>query len=250
VTPAPDPTPSPTPLGTPYYQDADTTLYKGDCREVLAAIDLTADLMVTDPPYGQAYRSNRGQHAAIAGDDGSLAMSDWLPAALKRVRRGRHVYIFGARDTDITPDMNLCGMTELIWDKQIIGMGDLSMPWSESHEPILFGVQEISKANRAKNYGVGAARLRKGSVLSVQRSQSGQNKRHPTEKPVDLLRILIESSSTFGEVVLDPFAGSGSTLVAARMEGRRSVGVELDEGYCDLIATRLTASGLAQGVLL
>lgn len=224
----------------PFYSEGGITIYHGDCREILPSLDLTADLLVTDPPYGQAYRSNRGQHADIAGDDGTLPLSEWLPLALKRLRRGRHAYIFGARDTDITPDVHLCGMTELIWDKQIIGMGDLSLPWSESHEPILFGVQEISKANRAKNYGVGAARLRRGSVLHFQRSQSGQNKRHPTEKPVDLLRVLIESSSTFDEVVLDPFAGSGSTLEAARIEGRKAIGIEVDEGYCEIAAQRLS----------
>lgn len=235
-------------MAEPYYADDDCTLYLGDCRDVLPAL-ATVDLLVTDPPYGQAYKSNRGRHGAIVGDDGTLALKDWLPAALKVLRRGRHAYIFGARPEDISSEWSLCGMTELIWDKEVVGMGDLSLPWSRSHEPILFGVQEISKANREKNYGIGAARLRKGSVLRSQRSQSGQNELHPTPKPVDLLRVLIESSSTFDEVVLDPFAGSGSTLVAARLEGRKAVGIEKYEPYCELIAARLTGARTHQGVL-
>lgn len=228
----------------PYYADDLVTLYHGDCREILPLIDV-CDLLVADPPYGKDFQSGRGDHERIAGDDGSLPLSAWLPLALKRIRRGRHAYIFGAKPSDIDADTALCGFMELVWDKTVIGMGDLSSPWGPGHESILFGVQEISKANRAKGYGVQAARLRKGTVLRVQRRQSGQTLRHPTEKPVELLRILIESSSTFGEVVLDPFAGVGSTLVAAVVEGRRAVGIELKECHCESAARRLSQGNLS-----
>ena len=233
---------------TPYYNEDGITIYHGDCREILPELDLAAaDLLVTDPPYGVAWRSGKGNHEMMAGDNGSLSLADWLPSALRALRRGRHAYIFGVRPAAISPDLNLCGLLELIWDKEIMGLGDLSLPWGPQHEPILFGVQEISRANRAKGYGMGAARLRKGSVLRVQNLRSGQTLRHPTEKPVGLLRILIESSSTFGEIVLDPFMGSGSTLEAARLEGRCAIGIEIEESYCEIVAERLTQ--VAQGVL-
>ena len=232
----------------PYYDEGGITIYHGDCREVLPTLEI-ADLLVTDPPYGIGYQSGRGDHDKIAGDDGSLAPVDWLSLALKHLRRGRHAYVFGMAANEVTPEMHLCGLTEIIWDKGIIGMGDLSLPWGASHERILFGVQEISKANRAKNYGAQAARLRRGTILSVQRTQSGQTLRHPTEKPVTLLRILIESSSTFDEVVLDPFMGVGSTLLAARLEGRRAIGIETDERYCEVAAQRLTVDVVTQEVL-
>ena len=151
--------------------------------------------------------------------------------------------MFGLSGCEVV-DFALCGAVELVWDKVVFGSGDLSCPWGPAHERILFAVHETSRANRAKGYGVGAARLRKGSVLSFRRGISGQTLRHPTEKPVDLLRVLIESSSTFGEVVLDPFAGSGSVLEAAVLEGRRAVGVELSEQYCEVSAERLSSIGL------
>lgn len=225
---------------SPYYEDEDVVLYHGDCRVILPCLGI-ADLLLTDPPYGVAYKSNRGQHDEMAGDDGSLTLADWLPLALKQLRPWRHAYIFGTTQADVSPELPLGGMTDLVWDKEILGMGDLSSPWGPAHEALLFGVYVPSKAGRTRGDGVGAARLRKGSILRCQRSNSGQNKRHPTEKPVDILRVLIESSSTFGDTVLDCFAGSGSTLVAAVLEGRKAIGIELDEQYCEVIADRLGA---------
>jgi site-specific DNA-methyltransferase (adenine-specific) len=224
----------------PYFEDETVTLYHGDCLEVLPT--LAADsvhVIVTDPPYGQDYLSNRGgEHQRIAGDDGSLNVPLALTKACRVLRRGRHAYVFGP--ASLVDGAPLAAAVELIWDKQIVGMGDLSQPWSRSHEPITFAVYEPSKANRDKGYGGLAARLRQGSVLRVARTNGANTKRHPTEKPVQLLRQLIESSSVWDEVVLDPFVGVGSTLVAARLEGRRSIGIEIDERYCEIAATRLT----------
>lgn len=229
----------------PYFEQDGIVIYHGDCREVLPSIARdAADLIVTDPPYGQKYESNRGaDRGAIVGDDGSLDVPATLTLACRTLKRGRHAYIFGPIDLSATP---LTAAVQLIWDKQIVGMGDLALPWSESHELITFAVYELSAANRAKGYGRLAARMRQGSVIRCQRIQSEQTK-HPTQKPVPLLRQLIESSSVMGEVVLDPFMGSGSTLVAATLEGRRSIGIEVEERWCEVAARRLSkeASGEA-----
>lgn len=223
---------------TPYYQKNEITLYYGDCRDV----EVACDLIVTDPPYGQEFVSGRsnGKWGMLIGDDKPETIEDCLAHALKGLRRGRHVYIFpGQLDLSKLP---LCGITELVWDKAVIGMGDLSSPWGPQHENIIFATYEISKANREKGYGNLSARLRKGSVLRNLRPQSGAVKHHPTEKPVDILRQLIESSSVMGETVYDPFAGSGSTLIAAALEGRQAVGCEIDERYCEAAARRFEAT--------
>lgn len=224
---------------TPYYEDENAALYHGDSREVLAALRLDVSLIVTDPPYGVAYKSNRGHdHAAIQGDDGSLDVPAVLAQACKHLRRGRHAYVFGPAHLVAAP---LTAAVELVWDKGIVGMGDLSQPWGVSHEPITFAVYEPSKANRDKGYGNLSARIRQGSVLRVERTNGAATTRHPTEKPVALLRRLIESSSVMGETVLDPFVGVGSTLVAAAMEGRKGIGIEIDERYCEAAAARLVS---------
>lgn len=223
----------------PYYDDGTVTIYHGDCRDILPTLTEPIDLLLTDPPYGVDYQSNRGHgHGRIAGDDGSLDVPAVLAQVCRLLRRHRHAYVFGPIDLADTP---FTTAVELVWDKDVVGMGDLSLPWSRSHEPITFATYEPSRANRAKGDGRLAARMRRGSVLRCQRTQGAATMRHPTEKPVLLLRQLIESSSCLGELVLDPFMGVGSTLVAAQLEGRRAIGIEVDERYCEAAASRVAS---------
>lgn len=225
----------------PIYQDEFATLYCGDALEVIESLP-TADLLVTDPPYGISYQSNKRsateQFSLLSGDSSVDIAEAVLSRVVPKIRRGRHLYVFGPF-SDVLSRLPVAAITELVWDKEIRGMGNLSLPWGVSHEPIFFGVYELSKANRDKGYGNQVARLRKNSVLRYQRIQADAVTRHPTEKPVPLLRDLIEASSASGEIVLDPFAGSGSTLVAATLEGRRSIGIEVDESYAQTAESRL-----------
>lgn len=225
----------------PYFSSPSVTLYHGDALDILPELPkASADLIVTDPPYGVRWQSHRRKapFSMMAGDNGELDVVDVLGWAIRALRPFRHVYVFGPADLSRLP---IGGSTALVWDKMNIGSGDLSSPWGPAHEAIQFGVFAPSKANRDRGDGVSAARLRKGSVLRIPRLNSGNVKLHPTEKPVALLRILIESSSTFDEVVLDPFAGSGSTLEAAATEGRKAIGIEINEAYCEVIARRIQA---------
>lgn len=220
-------------MARPYFSKFGVTLYHGDCADVV----VDADLMVTDPPYGQEFKSGKSDlWGPIIGDDDIAGTMERLQSCLKSLRRGRHVYIFGGKLP--LSQLPLCGFTEIVWDKAVIGMGDLTQPWGPQHELIAFATYELSKANREKGYGSLSARLRKGSVVRSLRPNSRAVKHHPTEKPIDILRQLIESSSVMGETVYDPFAGSGSTLIAANLEGRIAVGCEIEERYCETAAKR------------
>jgi len=232
----------------PYYQADMVTLYWGDCRTILPTLPHgSVDCIITDPPYGQDWQSGRRTNdlPKITGDDGGLDVPAALALALRALREARHLYVFGRYDLDALP---LGPAVELIWDKEIIGPGDLTLPWGPQHEPITFAAYISRPSGRARGDGRLVARLRRGSVIRCQRHQSGQledrHDPHPTEKPVDLLRQLIESSSLLGETILDPFAGSGSTLLAARIEGRQAIGIEIEERWCEATTKRL-----AQGIL-
>ncbi len=155
-------------LPIPYYQRGPITLYCGDCLD----LEVEHDLLVTDPPYGQKFESGKagGRWGKIVGDDDMDGTHARLAHVLKNLRRGRHAYIFG-HSLDLSK-LPLCGIAEIIWDKGVIGMGDLTQPWGPQHENITFAVYELSKANRAKGYGNLAARMRRGSVLRSMRAQS------------------------------------------------------------------------------
>ena len=222
----------------PYYERNGIQIWHADCREVLPTLAAgSVDLIVTDPPYGQGYESGwrADSFGPIAGDTNVDVALAGIRAALRCLRHHRHIYMFGRYDLSKLP---LTEAAELIWDKGLMGAGNLTSAWGTQHEYIQFTVYRPSAANRADGQGRLAARLRRGSVLRHPRANSGQV-RHPTEKPVPLLRELIESSSCFGEMVLDPFAGVGSTLVAAQLEGRRAIGIEIEERYCEIAARRL-----------
>jgi len=217
----------------PYFDDGLVTLYHGDCLEVSEW--LSADVLVTDPPYGMAYKSNMDKgsrtnwHDKIAGDDST----DLRDEALSMWGVDRASVVFGTwRVARPSQTKQL-----VIWDKSPCGfMGDTSMPFGPTHEDIyLFGKS-------------GWTGTREPSVINVPMLMSGDARRpdHPTPKPVALMEKLI--SKTVG-VVADPFAGSGATLVAARNLGRKVIGVELEEKYCELIANRLSQQAFDFGSL-
>lgn len=206
-----------------YYQDDAVTLLYGDCLE--ESDWLSADVLVTDPPYGIGYESNfnrdkrNGKTGRKVAQDETTASRDtvlsrWLP---------KPAIMFGRWDTE----RPLGTHTRLIWDKgNTVGMGNLSIPWGRSDEEIYI-------------IGSGFTGKREGSVVRVQMlmSQDANRPDHPTPKPIPLMERLIEKCPP--GLIADPFAGSGATLVAAKNLGRKAIGVELEEKYCEIIATRL-----------
>jgi len=225
-------------VGNLVYEDELAQVWHGDSRKIVPRLSTVADLIVTDPPYGVDYQSGRGQHQweKIKGDHSSDLASEVIGLSLGKLRRGRHIYTFGP---NVFNGHSVASPMQLVWDKGLFTMGNLEIPWGKSMEEVWFGVHEISKANREKGYGKGAARLRRGSVLRVQRIQSAAATKHPTEKPVPLLMEMIESSSLRGELVLDPFAGVASTGVAATLCGRRSISIEVESAYVETGVERL-----------
>lgn len=223
--------------GKPYFSNERVAIYQGDSTQLVSQWPRrTFDLLVTDPPYGVDFKSGFNNHSKIQNDTDRNKILQALKLVMTPVSEGAHAYIFGFSPEDFEPLTLFGASTQLIWDKGSIGMGDLSSIWGPAHEPIAFGTYYPYQSGKGK--GALSAKLRKGSVLRVPRKNSLQNIRHPTEKPVVLLSQLIESSSCVNDLVFDPFAGVGSTGVAALLLQRRCVLIELEEKYCEIAAKR------------
>lgn len=225
-------------MSTPYYQDETVTLYCGSALELHDW--LTADVLITDPPYGSQQLSpkngNRGGYGRrdlrapdsaisgrrfIAGDD-TTATRD---AALALWGPERPALVFG---TPRMPDPPGEWNDRLVWDKRRLGTN--GGPWRYRHESIYVRGTFIRTDDAAS------------SIIEAAVDRYEQAK-HIHAKPLALMLRLV-AAAPLG-VIADPFAGSGSTLAAAKQLGRQIIGVELDEAHCENAVQRL-----AQGALL
>lgn len=214
-------------MTAPYYQDELVTLYHGDCLEETAW--LAADVLVTDPPYGIDW-TTRGSYGpkgstspavkhAIRGDVGTHARD----AAITLWGNGPRIVFGSWRQPRPDPVDH-----RLIWHKAGSPPGPLRAAFMSQDEEIY-----ITGAGFLKTSPPLRSVIRTPEHRPTEVGRIG----HPTPKPVGLMEILIGTTSG---LVADPFAGSGATLLAARNLGRKVIGVELEECYCELIAKRLS----------
>jgi site-specific DNA-methyltransferase (adenine-specific) len=227
----------------PYFEDATTTLFNADFLKCPPAI---GDVFVTDPPYARSGGASTGWTAAgerammLGGADQFWVY--WFTDVARKLAQSCAKDACGF----VFTDYRTVGLVDrafaasgtgwvmsqcLVWDRDAIGLGS---PFRASHELIAFCRSEGFKWEGRKDIR---------NVLRY-RWPYGEHEHHPAEKPVSLLRYLVETVSAPGAVVLDPFAGSGSTLVAAKQAGRRAIGIEIEERHCGTAARRL-----AQNVL-
>ena len=208
----------------PYYSDDSVTIYHGDCREVLPTLG-DFDLILTDPPYGlnkswgasKAWQGNCGKGRLWNGTpewDKEAAELGFLPLA-------KNAIVWGGNYFAELPAKK----GWLVWDKQ--------------------AAMTQAQAELAWTNFVSTVRVFRLSPLSVfgKGHINGEIKEHPTQKPLALFRWCL-SFAPDAEVVVDPFAGSGTTGVACKLEGRKAVLIEISEEYCEKAADRLR-----QGVL-
>jgi len=198
--------------------------------------DKSVNLVLTDPPYGAGYISNRRKvrHEAIASDgtvDDAIALfNSVLLNLLPKLRDDAHVLVFCRWKEEhafrlALEAANLDVRSSVVWAKNLHGNGDLRGAFAPKHERVLHAAMPGAVMARREVDVIEAAKVSTG--------------RHPTEKPVDLLSTLIRATTAPGDLVVDPFAGVGSTLAAAIDTGRIGWGVELDEHYFVIGTERL-----------
>lgn len=217
---------------TPYYSADGITIYHGDCREIIPQLP-RADLLCTDPPYGiGADRNERGgkRHGKAKAPSKDYGVGDWDSASPPRwmieqaIAHADHAIVWGGNHLAIDRPASCW----LVWDKDNgdNGYADCELAWTTLPQ---------------------AVRMIRHRWMGMLQERGGIDKEprfHPTQKPLRVMRWSITQAPEECQTILDPWMGSGTTLRAAKDLGRRAVGIELSERYCEIAATRL-----AQGVL-
>lgn len=217
------------------------TLFCGDGREILPRLKhVEVDLYLTDPPYNVSYVGKTKDALTIENDqmkDGDFRkfLVDSFSAAHEIMKPGAVFYIWHA-------EINNAGYTFrgacndvgwkvrecLVWIKDVMVMSRQDYHWQ--HEPCLYGWKD-GAAHQWEND--------RKQTTTMFFKRPNKSTEHPTMKPVRMIKYQICNSSKVGQIVLDSFVGSGTTLVACRDTGRRGIGIELSEDYCHGIAKRL-----------
>jgi len=256
------------------YSLGNHKLICGDCTksDIMAKLmgDKVADLLLTDPPYGVDYHGKTKEHLTIdndkidSQDELSEFLCDFLSAADPFIKGGGVYYIFSAPGDNMRAFMEAIMSRyrirrTLVWVKNamVMGWGD----YMYRHEPIFYGWKE-----GAAHYWCGSRSqdtildkeidydaMSKADAVAMLKdildnnavpttalkfARPNASREHPTMKPIALLAYLIKNSSRTGEIVLDPFGGSGSTLLACEQTGRVCYTAEIDRHYCDVIRKR------------
>jgi site-specific DNA-methyltransferase (adenine-specific) len=204
-------------VGSPYYQDSHCTIYHGDCREVLPTLE-PVDLLCTDPPYGIGNRlvsGGGGKGWAAQHESGAEKWDVRPPKEMfqQLFALSKEQLIWGGNFFELPPcEKPLC------WDK-VRPNSKCAGHWEYAWTSL------TGKAELISHCGNG------GFILPVP-------KEHPTQKP---LKVMVWAISFFPNVatILDPFMGSGTTLRAAKDLGRKAIGIEIEERYCEIAAKRL-----------
>jgi len=219
---------------TPYYDEDGITIYHGDCREVLPTL-ASVRLVVTDPPYvfGIASTAQEGK-AGGWGDmmNSSIWYESWMSEAKRlTVNEQGAAWVFNSwRSFPVLAraaySVSWPIESLMVWDKEWIGPGG-PRGLRPSYELAALFVH-------------GGFAIKNRGLPDIWRSKwsSVKPNGHPAEKPLDLVAKIIRESG--GGSVLDPFLGSGTTLCAAKMQGCRAIGIEIEERYCEIAAKRLS----------
>lgn len=250
-------------MSEPYYADESVTLWHGKQEEILPALGVLADVCVTDPPYGET---------SLAWDRWPKGWPELVAAALPPVTS---LWCFGSMRMFLEQRDEFAGWRfaqDVIWEKPN-GSGASDGRFLRVHENITHWYrgrwddlprqsqrEHVYSADKSTRRPAGANSHRRPDRQTVyaddstrlvrsvmRRAQMRYQERHPTEKPTGILDPLIAYSCPPGGIVLDPFAGSGSTLDAARCSGRKAIGIEASEAYCEVIASRLAQGSLFGG---
>lgn len=226
-------------MSAPYYEDDLVTLYCGRWEDVLPTLDLSVDMVLTDPPYNCVNRPSGGLRSFDKGaaDSEAVVIEDLVDALVSVTIGSLYVFCGDVQMSDFLRAFKAHGLSVrgATWHKTNPSPMNGDKLWLSAAEFCAF-------ARKPKAY----------FSLSCQANVWKHKTEadipwHPTPKPLALMEYLVRASCPPNGTVFDPFAGSGTTLLAAKNAGRRAIGVELNPDYCDQIIPRLAQDTLFGG---
>ena len=204
------------------------TLYLGDCAEVLPTLG-QVDAVVTDPPYGVVNRESDGLRSLDVGVADIVDFDEqWIASEFARLANSVYIWCGTEQVSGYRKALVDAGMTTrlCVWEKTNPSPMNGQHLWLSSIETCVFG-------------------RRKGAVFNehcaspVWRTATQPKEFHPTAKPISLMEVQIKASTNDGQIVLDPFMGSGTTGVAAVQMGRKFIGIEREPKYFEIACKRI-----------
>jgi len=207
----------------PYYQDSHVTIYNADCRDVLPTLE-PVDLVLTDPPYGLGALPPRGGGRVGTFDYGTRAVIRW------------DTFTMGWLD-DLPSDIPVgvfCSIRRLPEVMTTLGTTSALFYVKSNPSPLGSSIEACVTRGMA---------TRSPQHFESYNAANGQE--HPTQKPLDLMRWIIGREQA--AAILDPFMGSGTTLRAAKDLGRKAIGIEIEERYCEIAAKRMSQLAMELG---
>ena len=217
-------------LPTPYYDRDGITIYHGDCREIVPALD-GINAVVTDPPYGVSFEGKNTKHT-MRRESGYIALDDSpeyvatvvVPIIQQFVDAGLRVVMTpGLRNMFAYPKPDGVGT---IFYPSGAGLGRWGFTCSQ---PIFY---------YGKDPYLATGQGHRPDSFST--TEAAPDNGHPCPKPIKTMRWLVNKASLPGETILDPFMGSGTTIRAAKDLGRKAIGIEIEEQYCEIAVRRLS----------
>ena len=205
----------------PYFQDKDVTIYNCDCRDILQFLP-KVDLVLTDPPYGIGEAAGKNKSRGLLAQPKDFGYAEWdnQPASQELItqviNKARYSIIFGGNFYSLP-----ASSCWFVWDKD--------------NEATDFADAELAWTNL--KCAVRLFKWRWNGMLQ-QDMKNKEYRYHPTQKPVALMEWCISKVDN-ANLILDPFMGSGTTLRAAKNLGRKAIGIEIEEKYCEIAARRM-----------
>lgn len=228
----------------PYYQEEAVTIYHGDCREILPELpDRSVGLVLTDPPYN------------LIGLDNFIDLATyrkwariWYAESFRCLKRKGNFILSGRSPVLSHLIVDICEygkvFREMVTWHKTDGITHVKDYHSTNYEQFAIFSDWLERTfnyipveSKTNNY---SAKRNAGSIWEYPKlsRHHKEGKKHPEQKPIAIIKRLIETYSDVGEAILDPFLGSGTTAYCAKKLGRKAIGIEIEEKYCEIAANR------------